>query len=281
MFPGIDQFPDQFQSNILLVKKKEGENCPCINLKALKKFIIQYKHFKMEGLHCLKYLLEKKDFLCKIDLKDSYFSVPLCNELKKVCEICSVGKSLRVSLPLLWIRACSQDIFKTIKGTNSSTEAAEYSSSDTSRRYSSDGQKIRGKFNESRHIGLSASTSGFCHKSEKISSETITRVFRPKNRYPHHDFGTNRGKYRKGNFEMPESPFSLSNQCFGINKIDRSDVLNCPSNSACLFKAKVFTTTTTTITKPSLFIPGRDSIKKSVKTGTFLRWVENLRSNNQ
>ena len=39
---------------------------------------------------------------------------------------------------------------------------------------------------------------------------------------------------------------------------------------ACSSTTKVFTTTTNTITKPRLFIPGRDSIKKSVKTGTSL-----------
>ena len=76
------QFPDQFLSNILLVKKKDGGNRPCINLKALNKFI-PYKHFKMEGLHCLKYLLEENDFLCKIDLKDAYFSVPLFMSSRK------------------------------------------------------------------------------------------------------------------------------------------------------------------------------------------------------
>ena len=99
---------------------------------------------------------------------------------------------------------CSQDIFKTIKGTNSSTEADEHLSSDIFRRHSSDEKNIRGNFNEQRHIDISASTSGFCHKPEKISSETITinKDFRPKNRYSHHDFGTNRGKDGKGNFEM-------------------------------------------------------------------------------
>ena len=138
---------DQLLSNILLVKKKDGENCPCINLKALNKFI-PYKHFKMEGLHYLKYLLEENDFLCKIDLKDA--------------------------------------------------------------------------------------------------------------------------KDAKGNFEMSGSPFSPSNHCFRINKIDRFDVLNCPSSSASLSPAKVFTKTTNTITKQGLLIPGRDSIKQSINTGTSL-----------
>ena len=146
-----------------------------------------------------------------------FLSATVC-ELKKVCNICLVGKALRLSLSLFWIRAGSQDIFKTIKGINSSIEVAEHSSSHISRRYSSDGKNIRGKFNEPRHIDFSASTSGFCHKPEKISSETITtnRVFRPKTRYPHHDFGNIRGNDRKGNFEMTESSFSPSNHCFGL-----------------------------------------------------------------
>ena len=69
-------FPDQFLSNFLLVKKKDRENRPCINLNTLNKFI-PCKEFKMEGLHCLKYLFEEKDLLCKIDLKDAYISVPM------------------------------------------------------------------------------------------------------------------------------------------------------------------------------------------------------------
>ena len=51
--------PGQFLSNILLVKQKDGGNCPCITLKALNK-LIPKKHFKMEGFQCLKYFLKKK-----------------------------------------------------------------------------------------------------------------------------------------------------------------------------------------------------------------------------
>ena len=66
----------QFLSNLFLVEKKDGGNLPAINLKNLNKFIL-YEHFKMEGLHCLKFFPEQDDLLCKIDLKEAYFSVPL------------------------------------------------------------------------------------------------------------------------------------------------------------------------------------------------------------
>ena len=113
---------------------------------------------------------------------------------------------------------------------------------------------------------------GFVINPKKVSSEIITtnRVFRSENRYPHHDFGDNRGKDEKSNFEMSESPFLPANHCFGINKIERSDVLNCPSSSASSSTAKIFTIAPNAITKPGLPIPGRDSIKQSVKTGISL-----------
>ena len=38
----------------------------------------------MEGLHCLKCLLQKDDYMCKINLKDAYFSVPLHKDSQKL-----------------------------------------------------------------------------------------------------------------------------------------------------------------------------------------------------
>lgn len=93
----------------------------------------------------MKYLLEEDGFLCKIDLKDAYFSLLLCISLKKVCKIRMVAKSLRVSLSLFWIRTCTQDFFKNYLGIHGPNEVVEYLPSDICRQYFSDG-KDRGNF---------------------------------------------------------------------------------------------------------------------------------------
>ena len=90
----MSHIPGQYLSRILLLKNKDGKNRPYINLKALNK-LIRYKHFKMEGLHGLKYFLEENDFFFKIDLSERYlFLSSHVHELKKVCETCLAEKSL-------------------------------------------------------------------------------------------------------------------------------------------------------------------------------------------
>ena len=73
---------EEFLSDSFLLRKKDRRNCPVINLKKLSAFI-PYEHFKMEGLHCLKFLLGQDDFLCKIDLKYAYFAITLRKQSSK------------------------------------------------------------------------------------------------------------------------------------------------------------------------------------------------------
>ena len=77
-----DPKEDQFFSLLFLVKKKEGRNHPAINLKDLNSNI-PYQHFKMEGLLLLKEMLLPGDKMCKIDLKDAYFAIPLSVKSRK------------------------------------------------------------------------------------------------------------------------------------------------------------------------------------------------------
>ena len=48
----------EFLSSIFLVGKRDGGNWPVVNLRYLKQFI-PYQHFKMEGLFCLRELLQE------------------------------------------------------------------------------------------------------------------------------------------------------------------------------------------------------------------------------
>ena len=81
----------EFISNLFLVEKKDGGNRPVINLKHLNQFI-PYHHFKMEGLHCLRNILKKGDYMCKLDLKDAYILVPLKPASRKFVRFLWSGK---------------------------------------------------------------------------------------------------------------------------------------------------------------------------------------------
>ena len=66
----------QFLSSLFLVPKRDGNSRPLINLKELNVFL-KYDHFKMEGIHLVRDLLQPQDWLGKIDLKDAYFVIPV------------------------------------------------------------------------------------------------------------------------------------------------------------------------------------------------------------
>ena len=73
---------EQFLSNIFIVKKKDGANRPVNNLKELNQHI-PFLHFKMESLQFLKTLLQKNEYMCKLDFKDAYLCVPLSQDDRK------------------------------------------------------------------------------------------------------------------------------------------------------------------------------------------------------
>ena len=68
-----------------------GKDLKRLNLENLNAFI-PYLHFRMEGLHLLKEMLKEKDCMCKIDLKDAYFCVPLHRKYRKYIGFCWEGQ---------------------------------------------------------------------------------------------------------------------------------------------------------------------------------------------
>ena len=71
-----------FVSNLFLLKNKDGGNRSVINLKKLNQFI-PYNHFNIECLQSVKDVLKKDSFMCKLDLRDAYFSIPLSEDTER------------------------------------------------------------------------------------------------------------------------------------------------------------------------------------------------------
>ena len=65
---------DGFISNIFLVPKGKGKWRLILNLKALNLYT-EHQHFKIEHIRCVKDLLNRGNYMCKLDLKDAYLSV--------------------------------------------------------------------------------------------------------------------------------------------------------------------------------------------------------------
>ena len=86
--PEQESQPKEFLSTLFVVPKKDGGLRPVFNLRNLNSFL-EPPHFKMEGIHTLKELIQKGDYMGKIDLKDAYLSIP-------------IAKSHRNYLRFLW-----------------------------------------------------------------------------------------------------------------------------------------------------------------------------------
>ena len=73
----IVKAPDcmRFFSNLFLVSKN-GQMKPAINLKCLNQWVAT-EHFKMEGTSTFHDLLRPRDWMVKVDLKVTYFTVPI------------------------------------------------------------------------------------------------------------------------------------------------------------------------------------------------------------
>ena len=252
--------PEQYSAG-----KKEGwGKSPLYKLKSSNKFI-PCKHFKMEDLHCLKYLLKENDFLCKIDLKDAYFLVPLYMSSRKcvrfgwlgnlyefLCLCFGLGPAPRIfpkllKVPIALLRRLNICLVIYL-----------------------DGIVLMGRTEE---ILMSRNTLIFLLQHLGFVINLKKSVLTPSQQIEFLgltiDTYTMTVALTEEKMEKAILKFLLSHLQTTLLELT-ADVLNCPSSSASSSAPKVFKTTTNTITKPGLFIPGRDIIKQLVKTGTSL-----------
>lgn len=81
----------QFVSTYFLVDKSNGEKRFILNLKKLNKFI-KAPHFKLEDIRTAVKLISPGCFMGKIDLKDTYFLVPVRQQDRKFLRFLFQGK---------------------------------------------------------------------------------------------------------------------------------------------------------------------------------------------
>ena len=70
---------NQYVSNIFVREKKDGRFRVILNLKNLNQ-LVEYQKFKMETLESIVNLIRPGCFMASLDLKDTYYSVPVAME---------------------------------------------------------------------------------------------------------------------------------------------------------------------------------------------------------
>ena len=112
-----------YLSSLFLVPKKGGVQRPVVNLKPLNQFL-PYEHFKMEGIHMVKYLSKKRRFHGQDRSQRCIFNSPPLSGTSKVCEVQLGGHPLQVCLPSLWSVHCPSSIYQNHETSCSSVKAA-------------------------------------------------------------------------------------------------------------------------------------------------------------
>jgi hypothetical protein len=78
--------PGEFISRIFIRPKKDGTYRLILNLKKLNNFV-KYHHFKMETIRTATQLMKKNCYMTSIDLRDAYYSVPVCKDHQKYLKL--------------------------------------------------------------------------------------------------------------------------------------------------------------------------------------------------
>jgi len=81
----------EYISPIFLTPKSDGSFRLILNLKKLNKHM-PYIHFKMDTISIVLELITKDCFMAKVDIKDAYYSVPICEHNQKYLKFFFEGK---------------------------------------------------------------------------------------------------------------------------------------------------------------------------------------------
>ena len=80
----------------------------------------------MEGLHCLGNILKKGEYMCKLDLKDACFSVPLNSASRKFIRFLWSGKLYKFLCLCFGTRPSTKNFYKNTQNCSFSVASPEH-----------------------------------------------------------------------------------------------------------------------------------------------------------
>ena len=259
----------EFFSQIFLVGKKDYGNRAVINLKSLNKFV-PYQHFKMNGLHYLKFLLQNGDYSCKIDLKDAYFSVPL--RVPEISKISMGRKLVRVPFPLFWTRPSTKSFYNFTEGSNFSAKVFDDWGSNIPGR-STNFREYYGR--DTRAMGLcniSVTAPRFRDKFQEVCFRTNwgSRVSRYDCELKDNDFVFTSGKDSENKESVSGGLERTRDSLVRTNTSARNINFHNSSYSPSTSSVLVSSTTTNSNTKEEFILHGHSDIKRYGQRETYM-----------
>nr|CAI5869207.1 unnamed protein product [Callosobruchus analis] len=83
----ISKSHSEFVSSFFIIQKPNGNLRFILNLKKLNTFLVDPPYFKLEDYRRAKYLIHKNSFLCKIDLRNAYYSVSIEDHCRRYLRV--------------------------------------------------------------------------------------------------------------------------------------------------------------------------------------------------
>ena len=248
-----------------------------INSKNLDKFI-PYEHFKMEGLNCLKFLLEQEDLLCKIDLKEAHFSVPINKNSQKFVRF-QWSDSLYEFLCLCFGLGTAPIIFTKLLKVPIALLRRQHWNHYLPRRYVANGKDVTRNSRGKRQIDFYVATFEFCYHPQKISPAhwETNGVSGLGNRTRKNDFCSFIEKIKtcvstiSGDFQATKN-FSLKSRRFKWPL-----VITCPSHFTSLNPVSISSTRANISSTEKRVLQWSCHTGKNLAREELLWWMENVK----
>ena len=233
----------------------------------------------MEGLHYLRYMLQQGDYMCKLDMKDAYFLVPLHRNCRDKVRFQCSGKLYEFLCLCFGLGPAPRIFTKILKVPISLIRRLNIRiNSYLSRRHVVAGKVNQGGSDSNRHSDFLVATSRICNQPQKVHSDSPTknRVFRSANGFSQHVIVFDSRETDESDQPMFGDVQDRESVHFTIEKAHRSLKFNSTSSVTCTTSVSVFTTNSNRIAQSRHLYQRQVTLNSSAKQ-ELLWWVQNLK----